>query len=82
MSSTNMTETRIPFLTIKRRIALKGISLIYADDKLIGRIEGSRISFFIYGKLEEFQALGTHMEARRFLVENWEEIYDRIKDKL
>lgn len=82
MSSTNMTETRIPFLTIKRRIALKGISLIYADDKLIGRIEGSRISFFIEGKLEEFQALGTHMEARRFLVENWEEIYDRIKDKL
>lgn len=82
MSSTNMTETRIPFLTIKRRIALKGISLIYADDKLIGRIEGSRISFFIDGKLEEFQALGTHMEARRFLVENWEEIYDRIKDKL
>lgn len=82
MSSTNMTETRIPFLTIKRRIALKGISLIYADDKPIGRIEGSRIFFFIYGKLEEFQALGTHMEARRFLVENWEEIYDRIKDKL
>ena len=82
MSSTNMTETRIPFLTVKRRIALKGISLIYADDKLIGRIEGSRIFFFIEGKLEEFQALGTHMEARRFLVENWEEIYDRIKDKL
>lgn len=82
MSSMNMTETRIPFLTVKRRIALKGISLIYADDKLIGRIEGSRISFFIDGKLEEFQALGTHMEARRFLVENWEEIYDRIKDKL
>lgn len=82
MSSTNMTETRIPFLTIKRRIVLKGISLIYADDKLIGRIEGSRIFFFIDGKLEEFQALGTHMEARRFLVENWEEIYDRIKDKL
>lgn len=82
MSSMNMTETRIPFLTIKRRIALKGISLIYADDKLIGRIEGSKISFFIDGKLEEFQALGTHMEARRFLVENWEEIYDRIKDKL
>lgn len=82
MSSTNMIETRMPFLTIKRRIALKGISLIYADDKLIGRIEGSRIFFFIYGKYEEFQALGTHMEARRFLVENWEEIYDRIKDKL
>lgn len=82
MSSMNMTETRIPFLTVKRRIALKGISLIYADDKLIGRIEGSRISFFIDDKLEEFQALGTHMEARRFLVENWEEIYDRIKDKL
>lgn len=82
MSSMNMTETRIPFLTVKRRIALKGISLIYADDKLIGRIEGSRISFFIDGKLEEFQALGTHMEARRFLVENWEEIYDIIKDKL
>lgn len=82
MSSTNMTETRIPFLTIKRRIALKGISLIYADDKPIGRIEGSKISFFIDGKLEGFQALGTHMEARRFLVENWEEIYDRIKDKL
>lgn len=82
MSSTNMTETRIPFLTVKRRIALKGISLIYADDKLVGRIEGSRIFFFIEGKLEEFQALGTHMEARRFLVENWEEIYDRIKDKL
>lgn len=82
MSSMNMIETRIPFLTVKRRIALKGISLIYADDKLIGRIEGSRIFFFIYGKLEEFQALGTHMEARRFLVENWEEIYDRIKDKL
>lgn len=82
MSSMNMIETRIPFLTLKRRIALKGISLIYADDKLIGRIEGSRISFFIEGKLEEFQALGTHMEARRFLVENWEEIYDRIKDKL
>lgn len=82
MSSTNMTETRIPFLTVKKRIALKGISLIYADDKLIGRIEGSRIFFFIDGKLEEFQALGTHMEARRFLVENWEEIYDRIKDKL
>lgn len=82
MSSMNMIETRIPSLTIKRRITLKGISLIYADDKLIGRIEGSRIFFFIYGKLEEFQALGTHMEARRFLVENWEEIYDRIKDKL
>lgn len=82
MSSTNMTETRIPFLTVKRRIALKGISLIYADDKHIGRIEGSRISFFIDGKLEEFQALGTHMEARRFLIENWEEIYDRIKDEL
>lgn len=82
MSSTNMTETRIPLLTVKRRIALKGISLIYADDKMIGRIEGSRIFFFIDGKLEEFQALGTHMEARRFLVENWEEIYDRIKDKL
>lgn len=82
MSSTNMTETRIPFLTIKRRIALKGISLIYADDKLVGRIEGSRIFFFIEGKLEEFQALGTHMEARRLLVDNWEEIYDRIKDKL
>lgn len=77
-----MTETRIPLLTVKRRIALKGISLIYADDKMIGRIEGSRIFFFIDGKLEEFQALGTHMEARRFLVENWEEIYDRIKDKL
>lgn len=82
MSSTNMTETRIPFLTVKRRIALKGISLIYADDKPIGRIEGSRIFFFIDGKPEEFQALGTHMEARRFLIENWEEIYDRIKDKL
>lgn len=82
MSSTNMTETRIPFLTVKRRIALKGISLIYADDKPIGRIEGSRIFFLIDDKLEEFQALGTHMEARRFLVENWEEIYDRIKDKL
>lgn len=82
MSSTNMTETRIPLLTIKRRIALKGISLIYADDKLIGRIEGSRIFFFIDGKPEEFQALGTHMEARRFLIENWEEIYDRIQDKL
>lgn len=82
MSSTNMTETRIPFLTIKRRIALKGISLIYADDRLIGRIEGSRIFFFIDDKPEEFQALGTHMEARRFLVENWEEIYDRVKDKL
>ena len=82
MSSTNMTETRIPFLTVKRRIALKGISLIYADDKQIGRIEGSRIFFFIDGKPEEFQALGTHMEARRFLVENWEEIYDRIKDEL
>lgn len=82
MSSTNMTETRIPLLTIKRRIALKGISLIYADDKQIGRIEGSRIFFFIDGKPEEFQALGTHMEARRFLIENWEEIYDRIRDKL
>lgn len=82
MSSTNMTETRIPLLTVKRRIASKGISFIYADDKPIGRIEGSRISFFIDGKLEEFQALGTHMEARRFLIENWEEIYDRIKDKL
>lgn len=82
MSSTNMTETRIPFLTVKRRIALKGISLIYADDKPIGRIEGSRIFLFIDGKLEEFQALGTHMEARRFLIENWEEIYDRIRDKL
>ena len=82
MSSTNMTETRIPFLTVKRRIALKGISLIYADDKPIGRIEGSRIFFFIDGKPEEFQALGTHMEARRFLIENWEEIYDRIRDKL
>lgn len=77
-----MTETRIPFLTVKRRIALKGISLIYADDKPIGRIEGSRILFFIDGKLKEFQALGTHMEARRFLIENWEEIYDRIKDEL
>lgn len=82
MSSTNMTETRIPFLTVKRRIALKGISLIYADDKPIGRIEGSRIFFFIDDKPEEFQALGTHMEVRRFLIENWEEIYDRIKDKL
>lgn len=82
MSSTNMTETRIPLLTVKRRISLKGISLIYADDKLIGRIEGSRIFFFIDGKPEEFQALGTHMEARRFLIENWEEIYDRIRDKL
>lgn len=77
-----MTETRIPFLTLRRRIALKGLSFIYTDDKLIGRIEGSRIFFFIDDKLEEFQALGTHMEARRFLVENWEEIYDRIKDKL
>lgn len=82
MSSTNMTETRIPLLTIKRRIALKGISLIYADDKPMGRIEGSRILLSSKGKwLEEFQ-LGTHMEARRFLIENWEEIYDRIKDKL
>ena len=77
-----MIETRIPLLTVKRRIALKGISLIYADDKLIGRIEGSRIFFFIDDKPEEFQALVTHMEARRFLVENWEEIYDRIRDKL
>lgn len=85
MSSMNMIETRIPFLTVRRRIALKGIlgiSLIYADDKLIGHIEGSRISFFIDGKPKEFQALGTHMEARRFLIENWEEIYDRIKDEL
>lgn len=82
MSSTNMTETRIPFLTLRRRIALKGLSFIYTDDKLVGRIEGSRIFFFIDDKLEEFQALGTHMEARRFLIENWEEIYDRIKDKL
>lgn len=82
MSSTNTIETRIPLLTIKRRIALKGISLVYADDKLIGRIEGSRIFFFIDGKPKEFQALGTHMEARRFLIENWEEIYDRIKDEL
>lgn len=82
MSSTNTIETRIPLLTIKRRIALKGISLVYVDDKLIGRIEGSRIFFFIDGKPKEFQALGTHMEARRFLIENWEEIYDRIKDEL